>query len=309
MPPETRPRRAITTAMTDAPERATPKARAARAKKAPPPLLEVGGRPPLGVYLHRLLDRRHFAWAQARAQTTTKNSSNLLGNLWLILNPIFDAMAFYFIFAIILKTDRGMPNFFAFLVLGIFLFSFSVRSLNAGSGLMRSNRGLIRAFAFPRAALPLGAIIRETLSTIPVILTGLVLIMIVPPHAYPNRLWLLLPAVLALQMLFNFGLMLIVARLTDLIPDVGGLVRVFSRFWMYGSGVLFSIERFVNSPTFMTVMQFNPLYHVLEIARAIVIDATVPVASSWLILAAYAVGFSVFGFFYFWRGEVNYGRE
>ncbi len=281
----------------------------AASQSGQPPLLEVGGRPPLGVYIHRLLQRRHFAFASASAQATSKYKNNILGNLWMVLNPTFNALAYYVIFALILKSSRGLENFFAFIVLGIFLFRYSLGCLNAGIGLMRSSRGLIRAFAFPRAALPLAALLREMIMTLPTIITALVLIVIVPPHAYPNRLWLLFPALLALQTLFNFGLMLIAARISELIPDIGSLISVITRFWMYGSGVLFSIDRFVDNPVFTVVMQFNPLFHVLEIARSLIIDGILPPPGPWLILTAYAFGTFVFGFIYFWRGEVNYGRE
>lgn len=284
------------------------------AESAPPdrgraPLLEVGGRPPLGLYLHQLLQRRHFAFASAAAQATSRYKNNILGNLWMVLQPTLNAGAYFVIFALILRTDRGMDNFFAFIVLGIFLFQYSTRCLNAGNGLMRGGRGLIRAFSFPRAALPLAALLREMITLVPILLTALVLIIIVPPHAYPNRLWLLLPALVALQSVFNFGLLLLVARITNAIPDIGAVINVVSRFWMYGSGVLFSIDRFVDNPTFSLVMQFNPLYHVLEIARAMVIDATLPPTSSWLLLAGFAVVTAVIGFLYFWQGEVDYGRE
>lgn len=304
---ENRPRRAIEPdeAAQTPQEQPTPPSRS----RTTPKLLEVGGRPPLGVYLHQLLGRRHFAWTQASAQAMSRNTDNALGNIWLILNPVLDAFAYFVIFAVILKTDRGMDNFFAFIVLGVFLFRYSQRCLSTGAGLMRSQRGLIRAFAFPRATLPLAALIRETLSTIPVILVALVLVIVVPPHAYPNRLWILLPAVLFLQLMFNFGLMLIAARITDAVPDIASAIRVVSRFWMYGSGVIFPIDRFLDHPTAMFIIELNPLYHVLVLARSLVIDATIPPASSWLILAAYAVGFFTFGFIYFWRGEVNYGRE
>ncbi len=281
----------------------------ARRNPAGPMLHEVGGRPPLGVYITRLLARRHFAWTHASAQALSKNSSNVLGNIWLVLGPMLDAFAYYVIFALILKTDRGMPNFFAFIVLGVFLFRYSMKSLNAGSGLIRSSKGLIRGFAFPRAALPLAALIREAISMVPVIITALVLVVAVPPHEPPNRLWILLPALLALQTVFNFGLILTTARLTYHLPDLSSLISVLSRFWMYGSGVLFSVERFVDSPGFMTFMKINPLFHILAIARSIVIDETVPPAEPWLILTAWSAGMLLFGFIYFWRGEVNYGRE
>ena len=83
----------------------------------------------------------------------------------------------------------------------------------------------------------------------------------------------------------------------------------FTRLWMYGSGVMYSIERFVSHPTVMAVVEINPLYCVLEISRDLLLYDTMPALRLWLTLGAWAVATPVLGFLFFWQGEEEYGRD
>ncbi len=264
---------------------------------------------PLGHYLQQLWQRRYFITSQARAQFVAGNSGFALGNLWLFVGPILDAGVYFFLFEIVMQSGRGIPNFVAFLVIGVFTFSYSQRSITACAGVIASNKGLVRAFSFPRMALPLAALFREFLSTLPVKLVMLLFVAAMPPHVYPTTLWLLLPVMIALQTGLNLGLGLIVARLTNAVPDLNKLVRYGLRLWMYSSCVMFSIDRLAHSPALQSVFEANPAFIILDMTRDLVMYDTVPEARSWLTIMAWAVGAAVLGFVYFWRGETTYGRE
>ncbi|MDN5896624.1 MAG: hypothetical protein L0H93_21710, partial [Nocardioides sp.] len=80
--------------------------------------------------------------------------------------------------------------------------------------------------------------------------------------------------------------------------------------FMYGSGVIFPIERFVDSnPLIASLIQVNPIYHMLVMYREVLMDGTIPAPEHWMILGAWAVGLTLFGLVFFWRGEETYGAE
>lgn len=273
-----------------------------------PALLPIGGRPPLGVYINQLAKRWPFALAQARAQAMTANRGMVLGNMWLVLNPLLDAAIYFLIFQVVLNIGDRAPNYIAYLLIGVFLFASTRTAIAQGTGIIRANKGLIRAFAFPRAALPLALVIRSFLNSIPVIIVMIIIIMVKPPQALPTPTWMLFPAVLALQFMLNFGIALTLGRLTDAYPDLGKAISISSRLLMYASCVIFPDDRIRSLPGGDIILDINPIFHVLDISRDLLIYDTFPEAKSWLILTAYAVGGLVFGFLYFWRGEVSYGR-
>ncbi len=79
--------------------------------------------------------------------------------------------------------------------------------------------------------------------------------------------------------------------------------------WRYGSGVMFSLDRFVTHPTVLEILQLNPAYCVLELSRELLLYGTTPDPKLWLTLTAWAVVTPVLGFLYFWQAEEDYARE
>jgi teichoic acid transport system permease protein len=272
-------------------------------------LAPVGRRPHLGSYVRQLWGRRYFIWADSRARAFAGNKDTLLGRFWLVGRPILDGFTYFLVFGVLLNASRGIQNYIGFLMVGVFMFSFSSRALTDGAAAMVSGRNIVKAFSFPRAAIPLALILRSSISMVPVVLTMLAMILVIPPHAPLSWYWLLFPVVFLLQVLFNTGLTLYAARLAHAVPDLRLVLGFVSRFWLYGSGVMFSIDRWVTHPTVLAVLQLNPAYCVLEITRDLLLYARMPQVSLWLTLTAWAVVTPLFGFVYFWQGEEEYGRE
>lgn len=275
----------------------------------PGDLSPVGVRPRLGAYLAELWERRHFIWMDARHRVATQNSRNRLGSLWLVLRPLLDALMYYVIFALILKMDRGMENFPGFIIIGVLMFRSTMRSISQGPNQLHSGKAMIRAFAFPRASLPISAEIRDALQMVYTVAIMLVMIIVVPNHEQPEWTWLLLPVIYVLQFVLNLGLSLTFARIGFIFPDTTQFMSFVARFLMYGSGVIFPITKFVDRPLIMTIIEANPIYHLILMYREILMDGVVPSAEHWMILGGWAFGMLLFGLVFFWQGEETYGAE
>lgn len=271
-------------------------------------LHRVGARPGFLDYLVRLWDFREFIYFDARARVLSGTRRDRLGSAWLLLNPVFNGLTYYVIFGLLLHTSGGIQNFIGYLVIGVFLFQFSSGSITAGARSIRNNKSIVQAFNFPRAALPLGANIREILSGVPLILAMLLIIVLLPPVERITPLWLLVIPALALQAVFNLGVGLILSRLISRIHDLNHLLPFFLRVWMYGSAIFYSYDRFISHPLVLQLIKLNPLFTVIDIVRDCVLYARVPAWQSWASLAAFAFGALVIGIAYFWQGEEGYVR-
>ena len=86
----------------------------------------VGVRPPFGDYLRQAWPRRHFMLALASSKAYARNEGGYLGQLWAVITPSLWALVYLFVFGEVLKTDRGIANYTGFLVVGVFLFHFSI---------------------------------------------------------------------------------------------------------------------------------------------------------------------------------------
>ncbi len=264
-------------------------------------------RPSLGEYIAQLWDRRHFIWMDARHRVATQNNRNKLGSLWLFLKPLLDALMYYIVFALVLKVDRGMENFPAYIIIGVLMFRATMGSFSRGPTLIRGGRSMIRAFSFPRASLPISAEIRDSIQQGYTLIMVIVMIMVIPNHEMPELTWLLVPVIYVFQFFLNLGISFVLARVGFIFPDSSQVMSFAGRFLMYGSGVMFPIDRFLNNPVAMMLIEMNPIYHMLVMYREVLMDGTVPSMDHWLILGSWAMGLTVFGFIFFWRGEETYG--
>lgn len=271
-------------------------------------LTKVGQRPDFLDYLVQLWDRRSFIIFDARARVQSGNEKNFLGSAWLVLTPILAGVSFYLIFGLLLDTSKGIENFIGYLVIGVFTFQMTTRSIVDGAKSLTSNTAMIRAFQFPRAALPVAVNVRELLSNIPVTIVMLLFVIFTAPAEEITWRWLLIVPAIILQFLFNLGIGMLWAPLVLKIPDLGMLLSFVMRLWMYASAVFFSEHRFDSYPVVRTIMDFNPVFLVIKIIRDSVLYADTPSWRSWAVLGLFAAVSVMAGLLVFWRGEETYGR-
>lgn len=197
-------------------------------------------RPRVLAYLAELWRRRHFILAFATARNIAMYTEAKLGQLWQVLTPLLNAGVYFLIFGLLLHINRGIPNYLAFLVSGVFVFNFTQRAFITTSSVVTESLPLIRALQFPRAALPLAYVVieLEQMALAMVVLVAIVLATGEPLTWY----WLLVIPALLLQTIFNVGIGLFAARLGSQVNDFSQLLPFLMRTWLYLSGVLFSIQ-------------------------------------------------------------------
>lgn len=277
--------------------------------RAAPQLVRLGGTPPLSVYLRDLWRRRQFAWSTARGELQTAHLNTVLGNAWHLINPLLLIGVYYLVFGVVLETDRGLGDLFLpFLAIGVFTYQYSQKAITGGARTISSNQGLIRSLQFPRALLPIATVLRETMSYGS---SFVVMILVVLLSGEPVVwTWLLLPFVIALQLVFNFGATFVSARLTDKFRDLENILPFVFRLGFYGSGVIFAVDAYLENDLYRQLFLANPFYVFLTLARELLLadyDAEY-VGWMWLSAVLWAAGAFVLGLLYFRAGEREYGR-
>jgi teichoic acid transport system permease protein len=298
-------------------------------------------RPSLATYIGMVWQRRHFIVAYATARNVSMYTEARLGQLWQVLTPLLNSCVYYLIFGIIFEANRGISNYTAYLVSGVFIFSFTERSIVTGSNVMRANITLIRALQFPRACLPLAYVLVEFQQ---LLLSMLVLFAIVLGTGEPlTWYWLLLVPVLLMQATFNMGAALILARVGSGAQDVSQLIPFLLRVWRYFCGVMYSIASLPAAlPGWAKdVLSVNPAAVYISLTRyaimatirtdapgakpynaakcALFTTKKTPALQAychpgivpselWLAGIGWAIVTLAFGVFYFWQAETRYGR-
>jgi teichoic acid transport system permease protein len=224
--------------------------------------------PPLKPYVHELWERRRFVKTLARTEIQGKRSSMVIGQLWAVLDPLFQA-AIYFLLIQILRGGqggRGSAYQMTLLISGIFLFMFTRTSLNDGARSVIGGRGLLLNSAFPRALLPISSVYKGLLELAP---AAVVYLVIHVAFGRPIGIGVaFLPTLLVLQTMLNLGLALLFAALTVYIRDVTQFMSYLLRILFFITPILYPIALLPSG--IRTVMSFNPLFPVFAAYQEVV---------------------------------------
>ena len=300
-----------------------------------------GARPSLRRYIAMLWQRRHFIWGFATARSVSMYTEARLGQLWQVLTPLLNAGVYYLIFGLLFQASRGVENYAAFLLAGVFVFAFTERSIVTGSNVMRANLQLIRALYFPRASLPLAYVLVE-LQQMLVGFVVLIPVMLIS-HEPLSLYWFLLVPVVILQTMFNVGAALIVARLGGSLADVSELIPFILRITRYFCGVMYMVTTLPAAvPEWgIKLLSLNPPAVYISLVRVALMQsyrqnspgnkpynaaacalfrlhknpplqaychAVVTNNDLWIAAVGWGIGFFVLGVIFFWQAESKYGR-
>lgn len=261
----------------------------------------------LDVYLRELWERRNYVWHVATNELRHRQITNVLGNLWHLLNPALTIGVYYLIFGLLLDTNRGVDSFFLFLTVGLFVFTFTQKATIDGAKSIVTNKGIVKAVRFPRALLPLSSTTTELLATIPNFLVMFVVAILT--GVAPSPRWLALVPLIVIQLVFTVGLAMIAARVTTHFVDTIQILPFVFRLLLYGSGVIFSVDAYVEADSWAHVVFLaNPMYCFITLGRWSVMGGEFD-ADLLLIASIWAVVTCVGGFLYFRAGEEGYARD
>jgi len=287
----------------------------AAARAAEYGLTQIGGRPPLGAYIKDLWNRRHFVWELSKSRFRSQNEANRLGMGWVVLGPLIQAGVYGLVFGLIMPSSSKPDNYVAFLVVGVFSFSFFSGSFGGGARSIVNNRGLVRALHFPRAVLPLSTVLLNLLELCATIIVMAIIVMLT--GEMPDVDWLMIFPAYALMALFCAGVAFLSARLTAHLRDITQLIPFITRLFFYMSGIFYIIgERFKDKGVLGQLLELNPLnvyislirYSMLEGLRGTANGITIS-GTTWILAAGYGVVLFVAGFIFFWQAEGLYGRD
>lgn len=242
---------------------------------------------------------RHFGMAVRLAvyDTRANNAHKYLGNLWEILDPLFQVLTYAVIFGGGFKASAPVNNipYFVWMSVGFSAwylvnqgFSDTIRSIQTQIFMVRNVR-------FPVSILPT----IRVLQVFPAVLSITVVagISMVLNHQFnPSIYWLqifyYLPA--ALIMLLFLGIFS--ATINILIPDYDLAVRQVLRLLFFVSGILFQPEKgnFFNTLIFY-ISRMNPFYYIVNGWRETFLverwfwNSPLQLAMFWLEIGLFAV--------------------
>lgn len=270
---------------------------------AHPGLVRMGVRPSIPEYLTQLWERREFALLVPLGELRQRNMNTVLGGLWHVLNPLFQALIYYFLFGVVLDTRGAIENYPIWLIVGLIAFTFVQKTVASASSIILQRVAMLRTLNFPAGILPISVTVGELLAHGPALL---VMLLMVATTYTPGVAWLLVVPIVVLQTLFGLGLGLIVARMTVHFHDFSQLLGHLLKMWLLASGVMFSFE---DAPPGLVrdLLEANPGYVYIRLTRDALFEGRLDPAFLRPALL-WAFGTLVVGFLFFHRFEGRYSN-
>ncbi len=266
---------------------------------------------PIGQYLRRTWELRNYAIGIGKSNVENSSAETALGKFWLVGEPLLFILVYTVIFGVVLDADRGVDNFIGYVAAGRILFRHHRQAMLQASTSTISFESNIQAMAVPRMLFPLASIVTVSMSFTSAI--GVLVVMLLATGESITVDWLWMIPILFGQIVLNTGLGLILARMVAHFRDLSNILPHLFRFAIYGSGVVFSIQAFVddrpNGAFYMKALAaLNPIYDYIHLGRWALMGIE-PAAPRWVILSAisWSILTCVFGVWFFRKVELRYG--
>jgi teichoic acid transport system permease protein len=214
-----------------------------------------------------------------------------------VLNPLLLATV-YFILVDILGR-RGGPELFAHLVGALFAYYFvqqvaqqSVKSVTSGGKLILNS-------AFPRALLPLSAVVTGFMRFLPTLPVYAIVHAASGLPFGPEMLWL--PVIMALLVLLGTGLAMILSAAHVYFRDVANFLPYMLRVWLYASPILYFADDVPDR--YDWILTINPIAPILTAWSDVLDLGQAPGLDSMLLGLGWGLAFLVIGGLFFLSRE------
>jgi teichoic acid transport system permease protein len=249
-------------------------------------------RPRFHDYVRELWNRRPFMAALAKAEVRGPNSNTLLGELWSVLDPLFQA-AIYLLLILILRGGKGgsAAETASIVVFGVFMFTLTRSALMGGGQSILKSKNLVLNSTFPLAILPITAIYVGVLEFLPSMgvyaLIHLALQRPIGPGVF------VLPLLWILQIAMSLGIAFLFATATVFVRDTVNMMNYILRLLIYVTPVIYPVTAL--TPGLRAVLSVNPLFPLFAAYQTIVLGG-VPSAGQVFATACWAAAFLVVGY-------------
>lgn len=240
-----------------------------------------------------LVERSH----KARYKSTT------MGVVWAIVSPTLFLLTFVFLFRRVF--DLQISNYASYAFIGIVAWSWLQSSVNEAVNCITSNGSLLVQPRFPAAALPVVAVSANLLNYL---LTFPLMIVILSFEGAKFGLALLaVPLLIVCQFLFLLSAAYFVAALNVTLRDMQYIVPILLQLGYFGTPIFYDHK--VLPPDVQSILEMNPMLHIIQAYRTVLIDGAWP---DWSVLAViFAMSFVLLGltFRYFRHSSFRFLEE
>lgn len=241
----------------------------------------------LAEYLKGIYKSRYFWWNLSLADLRFKYRRSFLGILWSIIQPV----AMTALLSIVMERFFSMPMRYLapYIFIGMIVWELLLTSVMNGCNALINAESYIKLFKHPMAIYPLRSSITVFINFLVAGIGVLVWCIVAMPQNFYGITWLVCIPATVLLFLICWCNGIIGAFFSLRFSDLPQLVVIAMQMLWYISPVFFPLELFKKSRLDF-LLQYNPVYHILELFRQPILHGATPNVSNWL----WSLGWVVF---------------
>jgi len=207
---------------------------------------------------------------KARYQNTA------MGVVWALVSPTLFLLTFLFLFRAVF--DLRIPNYASYTFIGIVAWGWLQASLFEAVGCITSNASLLLQPRFQPAALPVVSVAGNLLNFL--LTFPLMAVILAVEGARFSAALLFLPLILSTQFAFSVSAAYFLAALNVTFRDTQYIAPLLLQLAYFATPIFYDSKTL--PPEVWQWLQLNPMLHIVQAYRRVLIDGAAP---DWLLLA------------------------
>jgi len=213
-------------------------------------------------------EKRYFnlLYTVTVAQFKLKDQNTFFGFAWSFLNPLLMLSVLFLLFN--MRLGKDIDHYAIYLLVGLIHYTHFSNCTSAAMRILSSK--LVSSTLFPKEILVIGSVLANSIE----FFIAMVVCLIIAALSGVGISWRVfaLLGVLGLQVIIVVWISLLLSCIYLFIRDFAHIYEVFLKILLFITPIFYSISFLENSPA-RYIVQVNPLTHLIELSRTLVLDA------------------------------------
>lgn len=206
-----------------------------------------------------------------RRDLLVRYKQSLMGVGWALLVPLSSMIVFTVVFTRVIPLETDVP-YPVFAYSGLLAWSWLASSVQFGTTSLTGNMPLVTKVYFPRALLPLSAVL---VGLVDFFVASVLLLLLLPWYGLSLHATIaFVPVLIALQLTLLYAMAMLAALGNLFFRDVRYLVGVLLPLWMFVTPVVYPLD--AADPSLRRLLRLNPVTPLIEAYRTVFFDGHLP---------------------------------
>lgn len=221
--------------------------------------------------LKEIYDNRGILHSMVVRNLKGRYKNSYLGFAWHFITPTVMIVLFYIVYTGIMQ--KSIENYWVYLCVGMFPFTFFQTNLGSGSGCIIAEGGTIKKMYFPREIIVLSQV-TSTFITLIISYSVVIVLMLVSGCSFNGYALLFLPLILLLSVIFATGYVLMFSAITVFIRDIQYIIQAISRVFFWLTPIFYMVGDLTG--ILNSLIWYNPFTYFIEVYHDILYQMQIP---------------------------------